>query len=238
MTRVLPRAPRANRCGFSPRSITLLLLLASAAPRVAHAESVDLDGSRLLCPLVLHERQRDLEDARFKLELTENEYLARKRLFVMIDKLWEARSIERELYLDYKRLRDRTWVRSKRLETRIAQLDSETKQVALACDQGGKSQSDASENEPLDTIAKKIDVLQAEYRRLDCELLARDLEIAAIDHEFDRAVLEATRAFIEGRIKSRYELVIDEFAHDQSKARVESFATRARACRKRLEQSQ
>ena len=227
-----------------------LVCLAGTATPVAHAQPIDIGGSRLLCPLVLHERQRDLEDARFELELTENEYRARKRLFVMIEKLWEARSIERELYLDYKRLRDRTRVRMARLKTRIAQLRSETEQVALACGQGGqggqggragrgdrgeKSEIDESVNGALDPLAEKIDALQAEYRRLDCELLARDREIAAIDHEFDRAVLEATRALSEGHIKSRYELVIDEFDHDQSKARVESFATRKAACRRQLE---
>jgi hypothetical protein len=54
-------------------------------------------------------------------------------------------------------------------------------------------------------------------------------------HEFDRAVLESTRALIEGHIKSRYELVIEEFDHDQSKARVERFAARGAACRSQLE---
>ena len=65
-------------------------------------------------------------------------------------------------------------------------------------------------------------------------MLARDWEIAEIDYEFDKAVLDATRTLADSNIKSKYELVIDEYDLSQSKARVESYKSRTASCKKRL----
>jgi len=180
----------------------------------------------LVCPLVEHESLRHLEDSRFGMELLENEYRARLKIFEMIEKLWLARSIEQEAYLDYKRLRDRTKARIARSETEIAQRSSMSTQYALVCAQ--------VRGEVIDEIKKKVEELQAEYRRLDCELLDRDSAIAEVDYEFDRAILKATRTLAERNIKSRYELVLDEYDLSQSKARFDSFRTRAKMCKKQL----
>ena len=140
----------------------------------------------------------------------------------MIEQLWQARSIEREVYLDSKRLRDRTQASIARVETQIAQQASIAKQYALTC---GRLRG-----EPVDRLDERVRELQAEYRRLDCELLARDLDIARIDRAFDEAKL----GLVNGNIKSRYELVIDEYDLSQSNARVESYQARQVACRAQL----
>lgn len=61
--------------GWHPRTCDRLGLDPCDAGRapIAPAPSVDLEGSRLLCPLVLHEGQRDLEEARLELERPEAE---------------------------------------------------------------------------------------------------------------------------------------------------------------------
>jgi len=210
----------------SLRIASLLLYVASSAASTAHAQAIDLTGLDLVCPLVEHERQRDLEDSLVELELVENEYRARKQVFEMIEKLWGARSIEQEVYLDYKRLRDRTKVRIPRLTARIAQQKNIVEQYALTCSQIRGSL--------VDRLSEKIAELQAEYRRLDCELLARDAEIADIDYEFDQAILEATRVLSQQNIKSKYDLVIDEYDLSQSRARSESYRRRTKECKKQL----
>ncbi len=208
------------------RTLSLLFCVACSAVSTAYAQSAGPGGLDLVCPLVEHERRRALENSQFELELVENEYRARGAVFDMIEKLWVVRSIEREVYLDYKRLRDRTKVRIARLIAQISQERSIVEQYALTCAQ--------VRGQPIDHVAEKIDELQAEYRRLDCELLARDAEIADIDYEFDKAVLEATRTLNERNIKSKYELVIDEYDLSQSKARSESYRRRTAICKKRL----
>ncbi len=200
----------------------LVSVLVPSSPAYAGAS----EGLDLVCPLVTYERQRELEDSQAELELVENEYRARSRVFEMIEKLWTARSIEREVFLDYKRLRDRTKARIARVGVQIAQQEKVVEQYSLTCRRVG--------GETVDDAESQIAALQAEYRALDCELLARDAEIARIDYEFDREILEATRRLTEGDIKSRYDLVIEEYDLSQSKARSENYRRRMQACRKKL----
>ncbi len=209
--------------------ITLLTILAFAHLPVptTSAQAPDRSGLDLICPLVEHERERALEDYELERKLIKSEYQSRRRMFDMVEKLWAVRSIEKEVYLDYKRLRDRTRVRVGRMSLKIAQQKSIVKQYELTCGQvrGETAVGDRRE---------KINELHSEYRRIDCELLDKDVEIAEIDHEYDAAILSATRTLVESNIKTKFELVIEEFDLSQSKAQVEGFRRRANACRKRL----
>ncbi len=102
------RMPISRSCRASSllRTVSLLFCAASGAVTTAQAQSAGPGGLDLVCPLVEHERQRDLEDHQSELELVENEYHAISRVFDMVEKLWKVRSIEREAYLDYKRRRE------------------------------------------------------------------------------------------------------------------------------------
>ncbi len=214
------------------------LFMAGAQPWIAHAQPgsqassqpVDRVGLDWLCPLVEYESRRELEDHRMELELLRIEYRARSQVFEMVDQLWAAHAIEQELYLDYKRLRDRTKLGIARLVALVSRQESAVEQYTLACSPlRGRS---------VDGLPAKIAELQARYRRLDCEVLARDADVAQVDYEFDREILEATRKLNKRDIKSKYELVVDEFDLGQSKARLESHRRRARECRKRLQAGQ
>ncbi|MAG32008.1 MAG: hypothetical protein CL908_14085 [Deltaproteobacteria bacterium] len=209
------------------RLARLTLCLAGAAFVSTAAQASDTGGLDFVCPLVEHERQRLLEDSKVELELVENEYLARKKIFEMIERLWAAHSIERETYLDYRRLRDRTKVRVARLTIQIAQQKGIVEQYVLACAQNRGART-------ATLVSARVEELQAEYRRLDCELLDRDSEVAEIDREFDEAILQATRTLADQNIKTRYELVVEEYDLSQSKARSDSYRRRAMECRKQL----
>jgi hypothetical protein len=204
---------------------TFMLLLVSGS--IAFAEATDPVGLDFVCPLVEHERKRVLENYELERKLVESEYESRRRVFEMVEKLWAVRSIEKEIYLNYKRLRDRTRVRADRMGVLINQQQSIVGQYALSC-----RQTDG-ESESLDII-EQIETLQEQYRRIDCELLDKDLEIAGIDHAYDLEILNATRKLVENNIKTKFELVNDEFDLEQSKARVEAYRLRARACKKNL----
>jgi hypothetical protein len=215
-----------HRTFFSIPRLLLLLCVTSNAASIATAQSGGTGGLSPVCPLVKYERQRDLDDSETELELVKNEDLARNKVFNMIEKLWAVRSIEREVYLDHKRLRDRTRVRIARLNTQISQLKIVVEQYVLTCDQ--------VRGNPAEHLPERVNELQSEYRRLDCELLAKDSEIADIDYEFDQQILEATRTLVEGNIKSKHELVIDEYDLSQSRARSESYRRRTTICKEKL----
>ncbi len=214
-----------QRIGFPRRLAVLMLCLFGTALAGSPAKASDAAG--LVCPLAEHERQRTLEDFKVDLELVKNEYVARKKVFDMIKKLWAVRSIEREIYLDYKRHTDRTKVRVARMRTVIAQQSSIVEQYALACAQALGPKDEVP-------VSARVEELQAEYRRLDCKLLDRDSEIADIDRNFDAAILETTRTLAEQNIKTRFELEIEEYDLSQSKARSNSYRRRAKECRKQL----
>ncbi len=219
-------------------AIALLVALAAGlAPSPSYATEAagaadaagETPGLDLVCPLELHERERDLADSRIEKTLTENQHRAQARVFEMIERLWATRAIEQEVYLDQKRLRDRTKVRITRLGLQIEQDRRALDQLELAC-------ADVR-GEPVEDLAQRVRSLQSEVRRLDCDLLAKDAEIADIDRAFDEEMLAATKILVERNIKSRHDLVLDEYALSQSKARSESYRARARACRSRLEQA-
>ena len=86
----------------------------------------------------------------------------------------------------------------------------------------------------LENVEERINALQSEYRRIDCELLDKDVQIAEIDHEYDAAIFRATQTLVEGNIKTKFQLVIEAYDLSQSKARVDGYRRRANACKKRL----
>ncbi len=204
-----------------PACVALLLLFASSP---AHAAG----GFDRLCPLLDHDERRELEDLELELRLTKTELRARERVYAMVEALWKVRAVEQEIYLDYRRMRDRTRVRVDRVATAIEQQRAVVAQYDLICEGAGAATADAESS-------AKIDELNAEYRRRECELLGHDVAIAEVDLAFHAAVLEATRSLNQGNVKSKFELVLDESDADQAKARVDAYRRRAKSCRAQLE---
>ena len=217
-----------HRLGPGIRVLSLVLLCMVVLPsHLAMGQEAEATGLDLLCPLVEHERQRALDDARLELDLVKNEFRSRSNVFDMVEDLWEVRSIEREVYLDYKRLRDRTGVRIKQVQSQIAQQQAIAEQYEIVC---GRLRGAPQPEDP----AARLATLQGEYRRLDCEILKWDAEIAKIDHDVYAEIVEASRTMSENEIKSRYELILDEYDLVQSQARLEGYRRRARECRAKL----
>jgi DNA-binding LacI/PurR family transcriptional regulator len=113
------------------------------------------------------------------------------------------------------------------MKAQIAQQKSIVEQYELIC-------GEEREEKTVGEVKERIAALHAQYRRIDCELLNRDVEIAAIDYDYDAAILSATRTLVESNIKTKFELVIEEYDLSQSKERVDGYRSRAKACRKRL----
>jgi hypothetical protein len=224
-----PRGVPGRRAMMRLAQITLMATFAFAQLPVSAtwAQVSERGGLDLICPLVEHERQRALEDYELELALVESEYQARKKVFAMVEKLWAVRSIEREVYLDYQRLHDRTKVRAGRAAVRIEQQKSIVEQYQLTC---GQVRGETT----VGDIQERIESLQRRYRRIDCDLLDKDLEIAEIDYKYDAEVLSSTQTLVANNIKTKFQLVIEEFDLSQSKSRVDGFRRRASACKTRL----
>lgn len=205
----------------------LATLVVLALPGAACAE-----GFERICSLLEHERQRDLEDLEIELELVRAEHRARSRVFEMIESLWDVHAVEQEIYLDYKRQRDRTGVLARRFETEIGQKKVEIERFEAVCGSSGAAPAAGGPAVPIEVrIEERIEELQDRYLRFECELLARDVEIAEVDLTFHAAMYEATRVLNERNVKARVDLVVDEFDLEQARARVEGFRRRASACR-------
>lgn len=222
----MPSQQGRRRLRFVRASLVVVALFGSspAAPGLADTGPQGLD---LVCPLLEHESQRLLQDYELDLELVENEHQARRKLFDMVEALWAVRSIEKEIYLDYKRLRDRTKIRVARVGAQIARQKSISQQYVLSCAQ---ARGEAS----AEDVTEQLQSLVADYRTSDCELLARDAEIAEVDMAYDAAMLEATRVLVDSNISTKFELVVKQYNLSQSRARVEGFRRRARSCKAAL----
>jgi hypothetical protein len=101
----------------------------------------------------------------------------------------------------------------------VSQRETALEQYGLACG-----------DDATDEAAARVEKLQVLYRSLECELLGKDAEIAAIDAAYDEAVLESTRILADGNVKTKFELVVEEYALSQSAARMKEYVRRARRC--------
>ncbi len=213
---------------ISSSRLGALVLFVGSVAAIIGAPDVARAGFDRLCPLLDHEEHRELQDLELSLELARTELRARERVFEMVEALWQVRAVEQEIYLDYRRQRDRTRVRVDRIETEIEQQQTVVAQYDLICD-GRKASAANAES------TAEIDALNERYRELECKLLGYDVAIAEVDYAFHSAVLEATKTLNLGNVKSKFDLVLDEADAAQAKSRVEGYRRRARGCRAQLE---
>jgi len=192
---------------------------------VGFADAQELPDA--VCDLMIYEERTELADAKLIVNLARSDFLAYERILEMIEGLWQADAIERMAYIEAKYDRD-----SARLALDEADLLLERQmvlidQLQMICDQNG---SDTSKRERTRAIREAY----LRYRRADCESLAKAIEIAANNLEFNREFLKSILDLREGHVATKTQVILAELDVEREEKSLADAKQRAKICREEL----
>jgi hypothetical protein len=174
-----------------------------------------------MCTALLEEERMQLADYALEVELARSRLAAFEKICVLVDGLWEAEAIPRMTWLEARHDRD-----AARLDLEAARLIQERQeayvsQIELACEA------------PEDDRARKIREARRRYLETDCERLAKAVEIAKINLEFNREWLASIRELREGDsgTATAQDVILAELDVKLEEQRLADAKARVEACR-------
>jgi len=152
-------------------STVFLTLAMIAVPVVAQGIPASV------CDVVIYDETVELQDSRIAADLARSNHAAYLRIFEMIEGLWEGSTIPRMDYIEARYDRDASKLELERANLIIERQAALVEQYRLICDRT------ESEREKRQAAVRKT---YLRYRRADCDSLAKGVEVAATNLEFNR----------------------------------------------------
>jgi hypothetical protein len=201
--------------------IAVGISIAAAAPLLAQ------DLPLPLCRLVLETEQFDLEDDRLALDLARSNFAAFEEIYKLIEGLWRHEAIPRMAHLEAKHDRDAAELDLQRAHLIVERQEAIVEQYLRVCEawMSGKSWKEDDE---------AIDDAHTRFRELQCAILAKDAEIAAVNLEFDRELLTSVLDLRAGEVATRQDVILAELDVTLEEQRLETGKRRAAACQAAL----
>lgn len=162
---------------------------------------VSPDGLYPLCPLVLHERQVELDDLELDVQLAKTRLEVSEELFVFLDGLWGDDSVADLDYLQGKHHLERDKVELERARQLVKRQQAILEQSRLVCSALYDEESESEERRALQQAYRR-------YREADCEVRALDIAIAEVNLEHHRDNLESILNLRRSDIASRQEVIL------------------------------
>ena len=199
------------------RTAVVVLAVSAWAPLVAGADDT------AVCTALLDDERIQLADYGLEVELAQSRLAAFEKICTLVDGLWEAEAIPRMTWLEARHDRD------------AARLDLEAARLVLERQQMYVSQIEWACEASGDDRARKIREAHRRYLETDCERLAKSVEIAKINLEFDREWLASIRELREGDIGTAtvQDVILAELEVQLEEQRLADAKARVEACRKR-----
>jgi hypothetical protein len=201
--------------------IAVSISIAGAAPLLAQ------DLPLPLCRLVLETEQFDLEDDRLALELAQSNFAAFEEIYKLIEGLWRHEAIPRMTYLEAKHDRDAAELDLQRAHLIVERQEAIVEQYLRVCDAWASGKSWNEDDEAIDRA-------HARFRELQCAILVKDAEIAAVNLEFDRELLAGVLDLRAGEVATRQDVIRAELDVTLEEQRLETGKRRAAACQATL----
>ena len=197
--------------------IAVGILIAAAVPPLAQ------DLPLPLCRLVLDTERYDLDEARLELELARSNVAAFEEIYKLIEGLWRHEAIARMIYLEAKYDLDAAELALQRVRLIVEQQETIVEQYLRVCDAWASGKSWNEDDEAIDRA-------HALFRELQCAILAKDVEIAAVNLEFDRELLASVLDLRAGEVATRQEVIRAELDVTIEEQRLATGKRRAAAC--------
>jgi hypothetical protein len=178
-----------------------------------------------ICDVAIHEEIVELQDYRNTVDLAVSNYEAYLKIFKMIEGLHEGNTIPRMDYIKAKYDRDAAELELERSNLILERQAALVEQYRLAC---GMTETDEKE------IAAAIDKEYLKYRRADCDSLAKGVEVAATNLEFNREYLKNIRNLRNENFATRTQVVLAELDVELEEKNLADTQRRTAACRDEL----
>jgi len=178
-----------------------------------------------LCALLIDEEQSELETAALSVSLARSNFAAYERIVVMIEGLWEAKAIDRMTYIEARYDRDAAKLTLEEADLLLERQSLLVEQLGLICEAGG---SKGVERE------RAIREAYLRYREADCDSLAKAIEVAATNLEFNRELLKSVLDLREANVATKPDVILAELEVEREEKSLADARERARGCREEL----
>jgi hypothetical protein len=169
--------------------------------------------------MLIHDERIQLEDAVLTAELARSGFAAREKIYKLIKGLWDADVVERMVYLKAKYDHDSHKLALERADLALEERQALIEQYELVC--AGKSR-------------REIEAARLRYRKAHCAEQAKAIEVAEVDLEFNRQMLESVRSLFAGEVATKTDVILAELDVELEEERLADAKRRTELCRREL----
>ena len=202
--------------------LLLLIVFEILATSVLSAHAQDLAVPA--CNVVVYDEQSELEDARTQLELARASFRTYEKIFEMIQKLWEAGTVPSMDYIKAKYDRDAARLMLEKANLSLERQAFLVEQYRLIC---GAEESGGGSQKRAQAIRKAY----VRYRQTDCDSLAKGIEVAATNLEFNREYLRKILQLRQENNATQVQVILAEHDVAREEKTLEDAKRRTGICR-------
>ena len=198
--------------------VVLGIFMASVLPASAQDLAVPV------CNVVVYDEQSELEEARIELELARSSFRTYEKIFEMIRQLWEAGTVPSMDYIKAKYDRDAAKLSLEKADLVLERQSSMVEQYRLIC--GAKVSGNAIQDR-----AQAIRKAYVRYRQTDCDSLAKGIEVAATNLEYNREYLKKILQLRQESNATQVQVILAEHDVEREEKSLEDAKRRTGICR-------
>jgi hypothetical protein len=185
------------------------------------------DLSAPFCEAAIYEEMTELEDARNATSLNQSTFAAYEKIFGMIKRLREAQTIPEMDYIKAKYDRDASKLSLEQADLILERQSALVEQYRLIC---YKPSADKENGDRASAIRKAY----LQYRRADCNSLAKGIEIAANNLEYNREYLKKISKLRDEKFANNTQVIMAELDVEHEEKNLADAKNRAGVCRAEL----
>ena len=203
--------------------LLLAVLLAIIGTPAASAQNVPAP----VCEVAIYEELSELADARAAADLAKSDFAAYEKIFDMIKGLWDAKTIPDMDYVKAKYDRDAAKLTLERYDLILDRQSALVEQYRLICN--GTSAGSGTQDQAI-AIRKAY----LRYRRADCDALAKGIEIASNNLDYNRQYSKKIAKLRQEKFATNIQVVMAELDVEREEKSLADAKRRAETCRAEL----
>lgn len=202
---------------------TPLLLLSAAWGLVLASPVLGQDGLDALCPLLLHEREAELDDLELEIRLDETQLALAEEIFSFQDGLWKEDMTQRLRYLAAKHHRDLARVTLERSKRRLERQRAVVDEYRVVCEADPPGHGEKEHEGTLEEAHRR-------YLAADCRVRELDVEVVEVNIGHHEETLKSAENLRRDDIASREQVMFAERDVEMMRRELEHAEQRVTAC--------
>ena len=180
-----------------------------------------------VCRIAIYEEVSELADARAAVDLARSDFEAYEKIFDMIKGLWDAKTIPDMDYTKAKYDRDAAKLTLEKNDLILERQSALVEQYRLICN----GTMDGSGNQDRKAAIRKTFL---RYSQADCSALAKGIEIAANNLEYNRQYLQKIVKLRQEKFATNTQIILAELNVEREEKSLADARRRNETCRAEL----